>query len=74
MKTLVSIIAFMLLTSMGQPSQVTIKGRVTDQNDLPLSGVVVTVKETNNSTTNRLRREHIPSLAGPGAKDTGLYP
>ncbi len=51
MKTLLSIIAFMLLTSMGQQAQVTIKGRVADQNDVPLSGVVVTVKGTNNSTT-----------------------
>ncbi len=50
MKTIVSIIAFMLLTSMGPQSQVTIKGRVTDLSDLPLSGVKVMVKETNNST------------------------
>jgi Ca-activated chloride channel homolog len=49
MKTLLSIIAFMLLTSMGQQPQVTIKGRVADQNDVPLSGVVVTVKGTNTS-------------------------
>jgi len=50
MKTIVSFIAFILLTSMEPQSQVTIKGRVTNLSDLPLSGVQVMVKETNNST------------------------
>lgn len=67
MKTLLSIIAFMLLTSMGQQAQVTIKGRVADQNDVPLSGVVVTVKGTNNSTATDYDGKYSIN-AVPGAK------
>ena len=67
MKTLVSIIAFMLLTSMGQQSQVTIKGRVTDLTVIPLSGVTVMVKETNNSTLTGPDGTYVIT-AGPGAK------
>jgi Ca-activated chloride channel family protein len=51
MKTFVSVIAFMLLTSMGPATQIIIKGRVTGPGDVPLKGVVVVVRETNNSTT-----------------------
>ncbi len=68
MKTLLSIIAFMLLTSMGQQPQVTIKGRVADQNDVPLSGVIVTVKGTNNSTTTDTGGKY-SITAVPGASD-----
>ena len=67
MKTIVSIIAFMLLTSMGQPSQVTIKGKVTDLSDLPLSGVTVTVKETGNSTLTGSDGTYVIT-PGPGAR------
>ena len=67
MKTIVSFIAFMLLTSMEHPSQVTIKGRVTDLSDLPLSGVTVTVKETGNSTLTGSDGTYVIT-PGPGAK------
>ena len=49
MKTLLSIIAFMLVTSMGPATQVVIKGTVTDTAGSPLAGVVVMVKGTNNT-------------------------
>ena len=67
MKTIVSIIAFMLLTSMGQQSQVTIKGKVTDLSDLPLSGVTVMVKETGNSTLTGSDGTYVIT-PGPGAR------
>ncbi len=47
MKTLLSIIAFMLVTALGPATQVAIKGTVTDGSGNPLSGVVVMVKGTN---------------------------
>ena len=49
MKTLLSIIAFMLVTAMGPATQVVIKGTVTDTAGSPLAGVVVMVKGTNNT-------------------------
>ncbi len=49
MKTLLSIIAFMLVTSMEPATQVVIKGTVTDVSGTPLSGVVVMVKGTSNT-------------------------
>ncbi len=67
MKTIVSIIAFMLLTSMGQEAQVTIKGKVTSLNGDPLSGVTVMVKETSNSTTTSPDGKY-SITASPGAK------
>ncbi len=67
MKTLFSIIAFMLLTSMGQEAQVTITGKVTSLNGDPLTGVTVTVKETGNSTTTGPDGKY-SITASPGAK------
>ncbi|MFZ2285526.1 MAG: von Willebrand factor type A domain-containing protein [Bacteroidales bacterium] len=67
MKTIVSIIAFMLLTSMGPQSQITVKGRVTDLNDNPLSGVTVTIKEANTSTLTGTDGTYVIT-PGPGAR------
>jgi Ca-activated chloride channel family protein len=50
MKTLLSIIAFLLLTAPQPAGQIVIKGRVTNLNDAPLSGVVVMIKGSNVST------------------------
>ncbi len=47
MKTLLSIIAFMLVTAPGPATQVMIKGRVIDDSGNPLSGVIVMVKGAN---------------------------
>jgi Ca-activated chloride channel family protein len=67
MKTFLSVIAIMLLTSMSPGTQIIIKGRVTGPGDVPLKGVVVMIKETNNSTTTATDGKYaIP--AGPGAK------
>ena len=57
----------MLLTSMGPQAQVTVKGRVTDLNDNPLSGVTVTIKETNNGTLTGADGDYVIT-PGPGAK------
>ena len=51
MKTLLSFLALILLTSLAPATQVLIKGKVTDSNGNPLSGVSVTIKGTNNSVT-----------------------
>lgn len=50
MKTILSIIAFLLLTAPEPTGQIVIKGRVTNLNDVPLSGVVVMIKGSNVST------------------------
>ncbi len=49
MKTILSVIAFLLLTAAGPSTQIVIKGTVTGTDNLPLSGVVVMVKGTNNT-------------------------
>jgi Ca-activated chloride channel family protein len=51
MKTLISIIVLIVLTSMTPVTQIVIKGRVTGPGDAPLSGVAVNVKGTNKSVT-----------------------
>ena len=51
MKTFVSVIAFMLLTSMEPSTQIIIKGRVSGPGDVPLKGVVVMIRETGSITT-----------------------
>jgi len=50
MKTIASVIAFLLLTAAGPASQVIIKGKVTGTDNIPLSGVVVMIKGTNITT------------------------
>jgi Ca-activated chloride channel family protein len=67
MKTIVTVIAFMLLTSMGPATQVVIRGRVTGPDDLPLKGVAVTVRGTNNSTATDVNGDYFIT-PGPGAK------
>jgi Ca-activated chloride channel family protein len=67
MKTIVSLIAFMLLTSMGPVTQVSITGRVTSTADEPLSGVTVLI----NGTTVSVMTDaggHYTINPGPGAK------
>ncbi len=49
MKTIVSVIAFLLFTAAGPATQTVIKGTVTGTDNLPLSGVVVMIKGTNTS-------------------------
>ena len=49
MKTILSVIAFLLLTAAEPSTQIVIKGTVTGTDNLPLSGVVVMVKGTNNT-------------------------
>ena len=51
MKTLLSILTIVMLTSLAPATQVSITGTVTDSNDIPLSGVVVMIKGTGNSVT-----------------------
>ena len=51
MKTIVSVIAFLLLTAMGPETQIIIKGRVTGADNAPLKGVVVLIRETGTRTT-----------------------
>ncbi len=46
MKTIASVIAFLLLTAAGPSTQIIIKGTVTGTDNLPLSGVVVMIKGT----------------------------
>jgi Ca-activated chloride channel family protein len=67
MKTFVSVIAFLLLTSMGPATQIIIKGRVTGAGDVPLKGVVVMVKETGNNTVTGADGKYAIT-ATPGAK------
>ncbi len=50
MKTIASVIAFLLLTAAGPASQVIIKGKVTGTDNIPLRGVVVMIKGTNITT------------------------
>ena len=57
----------MLLTSMEPASQVTIKGTVTGTDGAPLSGVIVTVKGSGNSTTTNSSGNYTLSV-GPEAK------
>jgi Ca-activated chloride channel family protein len=47
MKTIASVIAFLLLTAAGPATQIVVKGTVTGTDSLPLSGVVVMIKGTN---------------------------
>ena len=67
MKTIASVIAFLLLTAAGPATQIVIKGTVTGTDNLPLSGVVVMIKGTNISAmTGTDGRYSI--TAGPEAK------
>ncbi len=50
MKTITSIIAFLLLTAAGPSGQIVIRGTVTDTGNSPLRGVVVMIKGTNISS------------------------
>ena len=47
MKTIASVIAFLLLTAAGPATQIIIRGTVTGTDNLPLNGVVVMIKGTN---------------------------
>ena len=47
MKTIASVIAFLLFTAAGPATQIVIKGTVTDSSGNPLSGVVVMIQGTN---------------------------
>jgi len=67
MKTIVSVIAFILLTSMGPATQVVIRGRVTGPNDLPLKGVTVMVRGTSTSTATNINGDYAIT-PGPAAK------
>ena len=67
MKTLLSILAIIILTSLAPATQVLIKGRVTDVSGNPITGVVVTVKGTTNSVTTNNAGEYTIS-AGTEAK------
>jgi Ca-activated chloride channel family protein len=67
MKTFVSVIAFMLLTSMGPETQIIIKGRVTGPDSLPLKGVMVMIRETGNTTSTGADGKYAIT-AGPEAK------
>lgn len=51
MKTLLSILTLVLLTSLAPATQVRITGTVTDSSGTPLSGVSVTIKGTGTSVT-----------------------
>lgn len=48
---MLSLLALILLTSLTPATQVLIKGKVTDNNGNPLSGVTVTIKGTDNTVT-----------------------
>lgn len=67
MKTLLSIIAFMLATAMGPAPQVVIKGTVADTTGTPLAGVVVIVKGTNITAMTGIDGRYAIT-AGPEAK------
>lgn len=67
MKTFLSIIAFLLLTAPQAAGQIVIKGRVTNLNDDPLSGVVVMIKGSNVSTLTDAEGKYFIT-AGPEAK------
>jgi len=67
MKTIVSVITFLLLTSMGPATQVVIRGRVTGPNDLPLKGVTVMVRGTSTSTATNINGDYAIT-PGPAAK------
>ncbi|MDM8002063.1 MAG: carboxypeptidase-like regulatory domain-containing protein, partial [Bacteroidota bacterium] len=67
MKTLLSVIAFMLVTSLEPGTQIVIKGTVTDATGAPLSGVVIMVKGTNTSAMTGADGRYAIT-AGPEAK------
>ncbi|MDX9904252.1 MAG: von Willebrand factor type A domain-containing protein, partial [Bacteroidales bacterium] len=67
MKTILSIIAFLLLTAPQPAGQIVIKGRVTTLNDVPLSGVIVMIKGSNVSTLTDADGKYFIT-AGPEAK------
>ena len=67
MKTLLSIIAFLLLTIPEPSGQIVIKGRVTNLNDDPLSGVVVMIRGSNVSTLTDADGKYFIT-AGPDAR------
>ena len=67
MKTLLSFLVLMLLTSVEPVTQVTVTGKVTGTDDAPLSGVAVTVKGTNTSATTNSSGNYSISV-GPEAK------
>ncbi len=67
MKTLLSVIAFMLVTSLEPGTQIVIKGTVTDSAGTPLSGVVIMVKGTNTSAMTGTDGRYAIT-AGPEAK------
>ncbi len=49
MRTIASVIAFLLLTAAGPTTQILIQGTVTDSSGNPLSGVYVMIEGTKNS-------------------------
>ena len=67
MKTLLSILAIMLLTSLAPATQVHITGTVTDSNGVPLKGVAVTVKGTGTYVTTDVSGNY-SVVAGAGAQ------
>ena len=67
MKTLLSVIAFMLVTSLEPGTQIVIRGTVTDVTGTPLSGVVIMVKGTNTSAMTGTDGRYSIN-AGPEAK------
>jgi Ca-activated chloride channel family protein len=67
MKTIASVIAFLLLTAAGPAAQIVIKGTVTGTDNLPLSGVVVMIKGTNITTLTGTDGSYAITAA-PGAK------
>ena len=67
MKTIASVIAFLLLTAAGPATQIVIKGTVTGTDNLPLSGVVVMIKGTNISAMTGTDGRYSVT-AGPEAK------
>ena len=67
MKTIASVIAFLLLTAAGPATQIIIKGKVTGTDNLPLSGVVVMIKGTNISAMTGTDGRYSVT-AGPEAK------
>jgi len=67
MKTILTIIAFLLLTAPQPAGQIVIKGRVTNLNDVPLSGVIVMIKGSNVSTLTDADGKYFIT-AGPDAK------
>ncbi|MBE0668660.1 MAG: carboxypeptidase-like regulatory domain-containing protein, partial [Bacteroidales bacterium] len=67
MKTLLSVIAIILLTSLAPATQVRITGTVTDVSGTPLSGVSVTVKGAAN-TVKTVANGSWSITAGPEAK------